>query len=114
MFLSPKGISKGIGRSTIATTVISNASRRPDVWVVLAELPCNDLAPVYEEIRKLRNALCRSLLASKDDAIGVYCRRYRFRDVKCSDYFQVLVNDPHCPADILFLPLTKIIPPPSN
>lgn len=95
------------------TTVINNANGRPDVWIVLAELPFNDLTPVYEEIRSLRHALYGSFLPAKDDSIGFYYSGFRFRAVKCGDHIQILVNDPNCPPDILLVPLAKLIPPQS-
>lgn len=93
------------------TTLISNANGQPDVWVVLAELPFNDLEPVHEEIRKLRHALCGSFDPATDDAVSFYYRGCKFRAAKRGDHIDILTSDPHCPPDILFEPLAKLIFP---
>ncbi|MBL9161624.1 MAG: hypothetical protein JNL18_02660 [Planctomycetaceae bacterium] len=92
-------------------TLIGNANKRPDNWLVLAELPFNDLAPVYAEMRKLRHAICGSFDPSTDNAISFYYRGYKFRAAKRGDHIDMLVSEPDCPADILFEPLAKLIPP---
>jgi hypothetical protein len=93
------------------TTLISNANQQPDTWVVLAELPFGDLAPAYEEIRKLRHALCGSFDPSTDASFSFYYRGCKFRAVKRDAHIDILVSDPSCPADILFEPLSKLISP---
>lgn len=93
------------------TTLIGNANKLPDKWLILAELPFNDLAPVYAEIRKLRHAICGSFDPSTSNAISFYYRGYKFRAENRGDHIDLLVSNPDCPADILFEPLANLISP---
>lgn len=80
-------------------------------WLLIAELPFEDLQPAYQQVRKLRHVLIKRFDERLDDEILFAYRGYHFCIKRCNGRLEILVNDPECPADVLLEPISGLIPP---